>query len=288
MTFMKKVSVILPNYNYARFLKERVRGILGQSYPVHELIILDDASNDGSEETIMEIRRELADRYPDTEVYTVFNKNNSGNPFLQWEKGIKMASGDYIWIAEADDLAKPDFLKTVMRGFKDSETVLSYCNSKYIDENGKVVLKDTLRKMKDKFRRGHFKASYIVDGKAELNRNLAIYNSIPNVSAVVFKNSPELSKILERAEKYQLAGDWYFYIELAQRGKIAYSARSLNLHRIHKTSVTNATSKREWMQEMQKIHAHAKEKVELPAKTLEKMERMEKKFSKKEENAKDL
>ncbi len=44
----KKISVIVPNYNYEKYLPERVKSILNQTYPLYELIFLDDASTDNS------------------------------------------------------------------------------------------------------------------------------------------------------------------------------------------------------------------------------------------------
>ena len=44
----KKVSVVVPNYNYGRYIKKRIDSILKQTYPIYELIVLDDASTDDS------------------------------------------------------------------------------------------------------------------------------------------------------------------------------------------------------------------------------------------------
>ena len=52
ITNLKKVSAIVPNFNYARFLKDRIYSILNQTYPVYELIMLDDASTDNSVQII--------------------------------------------------------------------------------------------------------------------------------------------------------------------------------------------------------------------------------------------
>ena len=96
---MTKVSIILPNYNYERFLPERIESILNQAYKDFELIVLDDFSPDGSVELIKSYLRK------DNRIKFIGNKENSGNPFLQWQKGIKESKGEYIWIAEADDFA---------------------------------------------------------------------------------------------------------------------------------------------------------------------------------------
>ena len=94
-----KLSVIVPNYNYARFLNARIGSILNQSFQDFELILLDDCSTDNSREVL-----ECYRNNPHVS-HIVFNEQNSGSPFIQWMKGIELARGEYIWIAEADDLA---------------------------------------------------------------------------------------------------------------------------------------------------------------------------------------
>ena len=212
---------------------------------------------------------------PNLTIKTDFNKNNSGNVFSQWQKGIKLASSEYIWIAELDDKNKPAFLGTVIQGFNDPQTVLSYCNSKYINDNGKLVIKDSLRKIKDLLRRRHATKDYNVSGMTELNRNLAVYNSIPNVSAVVFKNLPNLVNILDESKQYQLSGDWIFYIELAKKGKIAYSHETLNQHRIHSDSVSSSVNLKQRYHEMITIHNKLKNTPGIKNDTIQRMDKIE-------------
>ena len=128
MTFSrtKKVSVIVPNYNYARFIRKRIDSIVKQTYPIYELIILDDNSSDNSLEIISKKLLEVKKKYPKIKVKFVRNSKNSGRAMRQWKKGFEMATGDFIWIAEADDLCSRHFLEEAMKGFNDPEVVLSY------------------------------------------------------------------------------------------------------------------------------------------------------------------
>lgn len=235
----KTVSVILPNYNYAKYLSSRVDEITNQTYPISEIIFLDDASTDDSIEIIKKEAAEIKKNKPDIKIKIIVNKENSGNVFSQWQKGIKHATGKYIWIAELDDTAKSSFLETAIKGFEEENTVLSYTDSKYIDGNDKPILKDNLRKIKDAFR-----------------RNILVYNTIPNVSAAIFKNQPCLINYLEEAKNYQLSGDWFFYIKLFETGKIVFSRKALNLHRLHAGSVTKNTNLKKRFSEMKSIHEY--------------------------------
>ena len=110
-----KVSVVVPNYNYAKFIYERIYSILNQDYKIYELIILDDCSKDNSRELIDEIVEKTKDYI---NIKKVYNETNSGTAFKQWEKGFKEATGDYVWIAEADDYCDNKFLKTVLKPIK--------------------------------------------------------------------------------------------------------------------------------------------------------------------------
>ena len=103
---MPSVSVILPNYNYARYLPQRIESILNQTFSDFELIILDDASIDNSKEVI--------ESYNDSRISVYYNKVNSGNPFVQWNKGVQIAKGKYIWIAEADDYCELNILEKLV------------------------------------------------------------------------------------------------------------------------------------------------------------------------------
>ena len=95
---MPRVSIIVPNFNHAAFLKRRLDSIFQQTMQDFELIFLDDASTDSSLAV-------FEDYAHDSRVTRHVNQDNSGNPFVQWNRGLEMAAGEYIWIAESDDFA---------------------------------------------------------------------------------------------------------------------------------------------------------------------------------------
>lgn len=250
-----KVSVVIPNYNYARYLKKRIWSVVKQAYPIYELIILDDASTDNSKEIIECEILKVREEYPDLKVKFIKNEKNSGKAIKQWKKGFEEASGDFVWIAEADDLSNKYFLEEVMKGFEDSEVMISYSESAIMNGAG-VIIAPNFRWSRDKEKTGHFKKNYIKDGICEIKEIMAIRCTIPNVSAVVFrKNGVNYEKILEEAEKFTQVGDWYFYLKVLERGKISYNRKSLNYFRIHKGSVTSNSKKAtKHYEEVIKIH----------------------------------
>jgi len=232
-----KISVIVPNYNYAQYIRGRLDSIVNQSFPIYELIILDDASTDNSVATILDWLKETK-----MEARLVLNENNSGNVFLQWNKGISLATGDYVWIAEADDLSALDFLQTVMPSFDDNQVVLSYCESQQINEAGRNV-NDDYREYLNDICDEKWSSSYVADGRQEICRSLAIKNSIPNVSGAVFR-SDVLKEILqnhiEEISRYRFAGDWLAYVYLLEKGKVSFSPCNANIHRRHTSSVVKS------------------------------------------------
>ncbi len=250
----KKVSVIVPNYNYGRYIKKRIKSILRQTYPIYELIILDDASTDGSAERLKNIVLDLKTQNPEMRVRFVGNTENSGKAMAQWKKGIELAEGDYVWIAEADDLCSRRFLEEAMKGFEDPEVVLSYTESMIINGRG-LVIAPNFRWSRDKEGTGHFAKSYVKEGKDEIREIMAIRCTIPNVSAVVFRKDAIRTDVLEKAMKFSQVGDWYLYVNVLKNGKIAYNRKSLNRFRIHSGSKTAGAKKdRAHYEEIVKIH----------------------------------
>ena len=240
---IETVTAVVPNYNYAHFLPERIRSIVNQKYPISELIILDDCSRDNSLKVIEEVVKELKNTHPNLKIQVVISEKNSGKVFNQWAKAFELATSDYVWICEADDLCSPYFLKRVMPVFKqDKRVVVSYSESCMVDENGKRLMSD-FRGWVDYQKSGHWNKDFIINGKDDLKKYQVINNTIANVSGVVFKKDPSIpfAKYLETAKAFRLAGDWYFYSKVLLHGKLAYCAESLNTYRSHSDSVSKVT-----------------------------------------------
>lgn len=238
----EKVSVVVPNYNYENYIVERIDSILRQSYRIYELIILDDCSKDNSVKVIEKKIKEIKKNYPDLMVKFIPNKKNSGNVFKQWAKCFEVATGDYLWICEADDSASPNFLKQVMKGFQQSKVVLSYSESLTVNEQNELLMPN-LREWIDIYHTNKWNQSYIATGKEELESTLCINNTIANVSSVVFRLEKKIPFLtyLKDAQAFHLAGDWYFYAKVLGHGSVSYCKKSLNYHRMHSKSVTLTT-----------------------------------------------
>jgi O-antigen biosynthesis protein len=228
-----KVSVIVPNYNYEFYLPKRLESIIDQRLRPYEILFLDDCSQDGSVKTAERILGHSGIPFQ-----IIRNSANKG-VFSQWLRGIREARGELIWIAEADDYCNNAFLATLIPAFKDPSVVLAYCQSKQIGSAGELLAENYLE-YTDDIDSGKWLRAYVRNGIEEIVDTLAVKNTIPNASAVVFrKTEPSL---LERAfNGFQVAGDWAAYVEILTRGKIAYFPDTCNYHRRHNKGATIAS-----------------------------------------------
>ena len=245
-----KISVVIPNYNYEKFLLQRLYSILYQTTKIDEIIILDDVSTDNSRILIDKI-------YDKTKKYInikkVYNDKNSGSAFKQWEKGFMTATGDYIWIAEADDYSKKTFLKTVTKPLKKYDDIkISYVDTAFIDKDGYVIMR-SIKPEIDILKTGHWDKNFINEGINEINDYAYLNCTIANVSSVLFKND-NYSSFFKESGKFKQAGDWLFYVNVMNQGKIAYSNKPINYYRVHGNNVTSVTKKQAHFNEIIKIH----------------------------------
>lgn len=233
------VSVIVPNYNHYNYLEQRLHCIFNQTYPNFEVILLDDCSTDKSQEILLEYAKN-----PKVS-YCFFNATNSGNTFVQWNKGIELAKGDYIWIAESDDFSELTFLEKLMQPFLgDSEITLVYCQSNRVDETGKITgnwLKHT-----DTLDSSLFLSSFVMNGNEFIERFLIHKNVIPNVSGVLFRRTLAIALgELDIDPVLKTCGDWLFYLKMVINTKVAFIPKSLNNFRYHSASVIASVIKTE-------------------------------------------
>ncbi|HVX25704.1 MAG TPA: glycosyltransferase family A protein [Parafilimonas sp.] len=218
---MPKVSVIIPNYNHAVYLKQRIDSVLNQSYTDYELIILDDCSTDNS--------KEIIEQYRDNEKLTsiVYNEVNTGNSFKQWDKGIQLAKGKYIWIAESDDWCEKNFLETIIAGMEKKENVVfGYCQSICVNDKGEIIFQSGYPRLEDYYPSDKFLEDFLCFG-----------NAVYNASMAVFKKSFYL-RISDTYKQFQFAGDKIFWAELSRLGDVYISGKLLNYFRKHSGDVS--------------------------------------------------
>lgn len=263
-----KISVIIPNYNYESFLLQRLYSILNQEEKIYEIIILDDFSTDNSRKLIEKICNKL-NKY--LNIKYVFNKNNSGSAFKQWEKGFNEANGEYVWICEADDYCDKHFLKNVTKPIKANKNIIiSYSDTAFIDKDGNIIIKTIVPEI-DIMKTGHWNENYINNGINEVKDYSFLNCTIANVSSAIIKKD-NYKKEFELSGHYKQAGDWLFYTNIMRKGEIAYINKSLNYYRLHGNNVSSVTKKEAHIKEIKSIYKYELENYELNKDATKKMD----------------
>jgi glycosyltransferase involved in cell wall biosynthesis len=227
---MPTVSVIVPNYNHARFLRRRIDTILAQTFQDFELILLDDYSTDES-------RSILGEYATDPRVRIEFNEVNSGNPFKQWNKGVRLARGKYVWIAESDDYAEARFLERLVPILDGNTRVqVVFCRSWCVAADGR--LEGFAMTCYPELQHDRWAADFRVDGREECRRYMVRACEVQNASAVLFRKVT-YEQTGGADETLRICGDWKVWSSLMLIGDVAYVAEPLNYFRSHSATVRN-------------------------------------------------
>ena len=121
------VSIIMPSYNTAPYIKETVQSVLNQTYENWELIIVDDCSTDNTEEVLSKIY--------DERIRFIKNEKNSGAAVSR-NKALREARGQWIAYLDSDDLWMPEKLEKQTSFMKKNNYAFTYTNYEEIDVNG--------------------------------------------------------------------------------------------------------------------------------------------------------
>lgn len=227
------VSVIVPNYNHERFLRQRLDSIINQTYAAAEIIVLDDASTDGSRRVIEEYKL----KYPGR-IQTIYNDYRAGNVFNQWKKGHEAATGDLIWICESDDFCELDFLEKLVPLFSNKSLMIAFGKIHFVDDVGKPKL--GLDEYREACEAGIWDAQIIRPAYEWFAGAFGIKNLIANVGGSVWRRFEISDEVWRIAKSYKIMGDWYLYFAISRGGQIGYEPKAISYFRLHEknTSVT--------------------------------------------------
>lgn len=211
------VSISVVTYNHANYIKECLDGILMQqtSFPF-EIILGEDESNDGTREICLE----YAKKYPDKIKLFLRSRKDviyiNGNPTGRFNmiENLKAAKGKYIALCEGDDYWTDPFKlqKQVNQLVQDKDIVLSFHSIKILNSKGNLV---------DDFITN-------VPKKYQSINDLAEFGNYIHTPSVVFKN---IIKFFPFELKEAPFGDYFLYMMLAEKGKIAYINDKMAVYR---------------------------------------------------------
>ena len=221
---MPKVSVVIPTYNYARFLGEAIQSVLDQTFDDFELIIVDDGSTDNTKEVVAS--------FADPRVKYIYQENRG--VCAAQNTGIQASIGEYIALLGADDVLLENALEKGVEVLDSyPEVGFSYAQAYIMDENGHIY-----RVRKSSF----LDASTIVDGRKEIRDLLVPYRI--TISAVMMRHHC-LDEVGGFDEKIgNIAEDRHLIIRLAKRYSAAYIAEPLVKYRVQPGSLSRHANPR--------------------------------------------
>lgn len=122
---MTRVSVIIPAYNYARFLGDAIQSVLDQTFTDFELIVVDDGSTDNT--------REVVDSFKDSRIRYIYQENRGLS--AAENTGIKASHGEYIAILGADDIWLPQNLELKVKALDYRPDIGLVCSDAWLFDN---------------------------------------------------------------------------------------------------------------------------------------------------------
>lgn len=209
----KKVAVVVPSYNHARFVGSCIRSIIKQSYPPSKLLVIDDGSTDDSTKIISAALKECP--FP---AELVVRENRGLCATLN--QALSLTNGDYFAYLSSDDLWLDSFLSARLRLLNDrANAVLAYGHTYFVDQDNQIV--DSTADWAD-YEDGNVRAMLL--------RTIAPMS--PTVlyvrSAVEQFGWNEKSKL----EDYEL------YLKLSSVGDFAFDPQVLSAWRAHETNTS--------------------------------------------------
>lgn len=207
---MSDISVVIPSYNHAHFLKTAIESALTQTYRDIEIIVVDDGSTDNTAYVVEEFLGKI---------HYIWQENQGLSAARN--TAIRNSQGEYIAFLDADDLWMPTFLEEQIANIRrNSKVGLTYSWWSYVDKNGKILPE-----------RGNY------NKRGDLLMQLALMNYWPPVSVMVRKQC-----IIEAGcfdDKLTALEDWDLWLRIAANGwEIDYIPRVLVKYRRHDNNMT--------------------------------------------------
>lgn len=215
MSSNKKVSVIIPNYNYANFVGQAIESVLNQSYKNIEVIVINNGSTDNSLEILKRYKKEIR----------IVDQSNLGQSGAR-NAGLAHATGRYIAFLDADDYWESNKLE--MQSLLLSKgTALVYCGINRFNNDNKTLVSTEYPRF-----RGNC-SSFFIDH--------------PGVSIVLSGESTVLfsRELLEQVGNFDIhlnsAGGWDFFRRCSKFTNFDFVSQPLTNYRVHSTNMSNSS-----------------------------------------------
>ena len=219
----KLVSIITPTYNSSKYLSETIDSVLKQSHTNWEWIIIDDCSNDGTQQIIIEASK------LDSRIRYLSTRKNTGGPATPRNIGLDNASGEFICFLDSDDVWLPDKIKIQLEQINENDGICS--NYNVIDSQSKYqkTVNNKLKKI-------------ILD--LFLGKETILYFNYVNINTAMIRNTG-IQKF-DQSSNLIAIEDYIFWINYLKKGhKIKLLKNVLVNYRVHNEAISqwsNTTS----------------------------------------------
>jgi len=227
------VSIVVPSYNYARYIDQRMESLLNQTYHNLEIIVIDDCSTDNS----MDVLRPYES---DPRVTLVAREENGGWVTVN-NQGVGLASGEFILFAQCDDTCDHRMVELLVEPLQSHPSAgISFCRSLLVDERGGTLGDDF------DGRERNFKNLCRQD--TLINRDQMVgflFHAcvIPNLSAALIRRN-SFDVVGGFTHQYRVCGDWEWFFRTAEHFDVAYVAKPLNRFMQHEKTIRSVTKDR--------------------------------------------
>lgn len=225
---MSKVTVLIPTYNYAKYLPEAIESILNQTYPQRdiEIIVVDDGSTDNTKEVLKP--------YISKGIIKYLYQDNAGKASAT-RLGVEIANGEYLFNLDADDYYLPNCIATVMDYFLKDNNINQVSHLAYRLEKSAELIKQKL---------SHLHAGEIMNGKEILKKNIFHGWNVGLGSTFAIKTS--ILKNASIPDEIDMYIDLYlFLLSAANKGYIVQLDSYLSVFRRHEGSYSEGIIKLE-------------------------------------------
>lgn len=205
------VSVIVPCYNMERFISDTIDSVVRQTYPHWELLIVDDASTDG---TVGVVQKHCAQ---DNRIQLVVKPQHSGIADTR-NQCLKMAKGRFLAFLDADDLWHPEKLEQQLQFMTERNVGFSYSSYDCVDEDGNPTGKT-------------------IKAAGNLDYNAYLHNTIIGCSTVMLDTEKVGTVVVPNFRTSEDAATW---LNILRKGFIAYAIKQpLTSYRIRQHSASS-------------------------------------------------
>ena len=216
-TYKPMISIAMATYNGEKYLREQLDSILLQTYSNLEIIIVDDASLDST----LLILNEYQQSHANIKIFP--NEINLG-VVKSFEKAIGLCSGEYVALADQDDVWFPNKIAVLLAEIGDN--LLIHSDDILVDENLQILA-----------------SSHFAWGKQANKSNFFDYLVNVNVTGCTVMFSRELINLILPFKSHSLPHDWYLTYYAAYLGRVKLYLQPLLYYRQHEINVSGARKK---------------------------------------------